>query len=91
MEFIDPILDADENLMRIFYVAGVRHYLDMFPDITVKVWLNSWKWEKRLSVIFTMWIKTEIAMNALKQLWRLENKNKLIGCECEYGGGDCVL
>ncbi len=28
LEFIDPILDADENLMRIFYVAGVRHYLN---------------------------------------------------------------
>lgn len=28
LEFIDPILDVDTNMMRIFYVAGVRHYLN---------------------------------------------------------------
>lgn len=28
LEFIDPILDVDTNMVRIFYVAGVRHYLD---------------------------------------------------------------
>lgn len=27
-EFIDPILNADENLTRIFFVAGARHYMD---------------------------------------------------------------
>ncbi len=28
LEFIDPILDVDENILRIFYIAGVRHYLN---------------------------------------------------------------
>lgn len=28
LEFIDPILNLDENVTRIFFVAGVRHYLD---------------------------------------------------------------
>lgn len=28
LEFIDPILDVDENLTRIFFVAGARHYLE---------------------------------------------------------------
>lgn len=27
-EFIDPILDAEEDTIRIFFMAGVRHYLD---------------------------------------------------------------
>lgn len=27
LEFIDPILEADGNVTRIFFVAGVRHYL----------------------------------------------------------------
>lgn len=31
-EFIDPILDVDENGKRIFYIAGVRHYLDCDGD-----------------------------------------------------------
>lgn len=28
LEFIDPILDTDQAVKRIFYVAGVRHYLN---------------------------------------------------------------
>lgn len=28
LEFIDPILDTDQAVKRIFYVAGVRHYLE---------------------------------------------------------------
>lgn len=28
LEFIDPILDMENDLTRIFYMAGVRHYLD---------------------------------------------------------------
>lgn len=28
LEFIDPILTLDKNITRIFYVAGVRHYLN---------------------------------------------------------------
>ena len=28
LEFIDPILDVDENILRIFYIAGVRHCLN---------------------------------------------------------------
>jgi HIRAN domain. len=28
LEFIDPILSLDENVTRIFCIAGVRHYLD---------------------------------------------------------------
>ncbi len=28
LEFIDPILDFDKNITRIFYMAGVRHYLN---------------------------------------------------------------
>lgn len=28
LEFIDPILCLDNNVTRIFYMAGVRHYLD---------------------------------------------------------------
>ncbi|MGN0465310.1 MAG: HIRAN domain-containing protein [Lachnospiraceae bacterium] len=28
LEFIDPILSLDTNLTRIFYMAGVRHYLN---------------------------------------------------------------
>lgn len=28
LEFIDPILNLDKNVTRIFYMAGVRHYLN---------------------------------------------------------------
>lgn len=28
LEFIDPILSSDEDVTRIFYMAGVRHYLN---------------------------------------------------------------
>lgn len=28
LEFIDPILSLDKDITRIFYMAGVRHYLD---------------------------------------------------------------
>lgn len=28
LEFIDPILDTNEKVTRIFFMAGVRHYLD---------------------------------------------------------------
>ena len=28
LEFIDPILSLDNNVTRIFFMAGVRHYLD---------------------------------------------------------------
>lgn len=28
LEFIDPILNVDENLTRIFFAAGVRHYMN---------------------------------------------------------------
>ena len=28
LEFIDPILNFDKNVTRIFYIAGVQHYLD---------------------------------------------------------------
>lgn len=28
LDFIDPILDVDKSVVRIFYVAGVRYYLD---------------------------------------------------------------
>lgn len=28
LEFIDPILDLDKSVTRIFYMAGVRHYLN---------------------------------------------------------------
>lgn len=32
LEFIDPILNMDGNGMRIFFIAGVRHYLDCNGD-----------------------------------------------------------
>ena len=28
IEFIDPIFNSDKNVIRIFYMAGVRHYLN---------------------------------------------------------------
>ncbi len=32
LEFIDPMLDVEKNMIRIFYMAGVRHYLDCGGD-----------------------------------------------------------
>lgn len=32
LEFIDPIFDMDNPIRRIFYIAGVRHYLDCDGD-----------------------------------------------------------
>lgn len=32
LEFIDPILESDENVTRIFFMAGVRHYLGCDGD-----------------------------------------------------------
>lgn len=32
LEFIDPILDGEKDLTRIFFVAGVRHYLNCGGD-----------------------------------------------------------
>ena len=32
LEFIDPILDINEDMTRIFFMAGVRHYLNCNGD-----------------------------------------------------------
>lgn len=36
LEFIDPILDEEKDLTRIFFIAGVRHYLDCEGDDCLK-------------------------------------------------------
>ena len=36
LEFIDPILDEEKNITRIFFVAGVRHYLNCKGDDCLK-------------------------------------------------------
>ena len=36
LEFIDPILDDEKDLTRIFFVAGVRHYLNCEGDDCLK-------------------------------------------------------
>ena len=36
LEFIDPILDGEKDLTRIFFVAGVRHYLNCEGDDCLK-------------------------------------------------------
>ena len=36
LEFIDPILDDEKDLTRIFFVAGVRHYLNCEGDDGLK-------------------------------------------------------
>ena len=36
LEFIDPILDAEKDLTRMFFIAGVRHYLNCEGDDCLK-------------------------------------------------------
>ena len=36
LEFIDPILDGEKDITRIFFVAGVRHYLNCEGDDCLK-------------------------------------------------------
>lgn len=36
LEFIDPILDGEEDITRIFFVAGARHYLNCDGDDCTK-------------------------------------------------------
>lgn len=36
LEFIDPILDVEKDITRIFFVAGVRHYLNCDGDHCLK-------------------------------------------------------
>lgn len=36
LEFIDPILDVEKDITRIFFVAGVRHYLNCDGDDCLK-------------------------------------------------------
>ncbi len=62
LEFIDPILDTDKNLMRIFFVAGVRHYLNCEGNDC----LNAWEITRGDEVFFKRDSENEYDENAVK-------------------------